>query len=254
MSGTEQATAGLSARERWNLRLLLIAETTSTGGTQVTAVALPLLLIQSFAISPFVLSAFAAARYLPYVFLGVPIGRYVDTQRDPRRTMLAADATRLLTIVLVPVLWLVHALVVPVLFVIILAVASLRVLYDLSSSVFVVRSFDRSNWLTANSRVDSLFAVMESAGPPIAGAVASALGAVWAFLIDAASYAVSFVCVRILREPPQPPEPVIEPGRAEPSRAAAAFLFGHPTLRLIAAASSVQNAALMTLQVDAQRP
>ena len=170
MTTTKGESGGLSARERGNLRLLLIANTTSTGGTQITAVALPLLLIQNFQVSAFVLGLFAAARYVPFIVLGVPIGAYVGARDDPKRTMLLADGVRLIALALVPVLWLLDLLSIPVLFVIVLAVASLRVVHDLSSGLFVVRGFDRKNWLTANSRMDSLFSVMESVGPPIAGA------------------------------------------------------------------------------------
>jgi predicted MFS family arabinose efflux permease len=54
--------------------------------------------------------------------------------------------------------------------------------------------------------------------------------------------------IRLLRETPTGRAPSEPTDRARTGRAAAAFLFTHPTLRLIAAAASVQNAALMTLQ------
>lgn len=250
----ESTRSGLSAQERRNLTLLLIGETTSTGGTQITAIALPLLLVQSFRISALTLSLFAAARYLPYIFLGVPLGMYADSRKNLRRTMLIADASRLFAIALIPILWSLNMLSIPLLFGIVLVVAAIRVVYDLCSSVFVVRNFYRTSWLIANSRLDTLFSTMECAGPSIAGTVASTLGAAWAFLFDAFSYAVSFACVRRLQERPgtalnapdlgAPARDVEVPNRQNTAR----FLFTHPILRLIAAATSAQNAALMTLQ------
>lgn len=233
-------------------RLLLLGGTTSIIGTQITAVALPLLLIAGLTTSAMALSLVAAARYVPFIVLSVPVGAVVD-RRDPLLVMLLADASRLVLMALIPVLSFAGLLSVPMVLLLVLATATGRVFFDLSSAKLVVTRFHRSSWLRVNSGLDTAANVGELVGPPAAGGLTAVVGAAWALVLDSASYVVSLLTVLALRRDEPAPRPAAEvaadapPGRAS-TRVAFRLLWDTVPLRYLILGSSLQNFALMTAQ------
>jgi Na+/melibiose symporter-like transporter len=257
-SPTRAAPVRLTRRERENARLLVAADTTSVIGTQITAVALPLLVIADLTASALVLSLIAASRYLPFIFLSPPAGVLAD-RVDPRRTMLVADGARLLLIGVIPALYFLGVLSVPVVIALVTATASARVFFDLSEGKFVLANFRRSAWLGVNSRIDTYTNSAELVSPAAAGAIASVVGAVWGLVANAATYLVSLLCVLRLRPGEQVESTGPYPAADQPSgqgadgaersmREAAALVFRHHVLRFLLPATALQNFALMALQ------
>jgi Na+/melibiose symporter-like transporter len=257
-SPTRTTQVRLTRRERENARMLVAADTTSVIGTQITAVALPLLVIADLTASALVLSVIAACRYIPFIFLSPPAGVLAD-RVDPRRTMLFADGARLLLIGTIPVLYFLGVLSVPVVIVLVTATASARVFFDLSEGKFVLANFRRTAWLGVNSRIDTYTNSAELVSPAAAGAIASVIGAVWGLVANAATYLVSLLCVLRLRPGEQgdatsrhpaadrSPEPLAD-GAECSMRDAAAMVFRHHVLRFLLPATAFQNFALMALQ------
>lgn len=249
----------LAPGERWNLRMLLIGQTTSVVGTQTTAVALPLLATGFAGASPLAISLIAAARYLPFLFLSIPAGMLVD-RHNPRRLMIASDLVRLALLALLPALYFTGTLSVTVIVAVVLLVTAARVLFDLSLDNHIIGNFDKRSWLTVNARLDAYTEAGGLTGPPLAGIVAGALGAAWALVVDALSYVVSLATLFRLR-PVDLAQGLGEPAAAAapsaPARPAAAklstpaaigLLWRHEVLRYIVAGGAVSNFALMTLQ------
>jgi predicted MFS family arabinose efflux permease len=102
-----------------------------------------------------------------------------------------------------------------------------------------------------NSRLDAFTNTGELAGPPLAGAIAGALGAIWALVLDAGTYLASLVTLYRLRSSDSAPTPRADrpPIVDKPSMSAAArLLWQHRILRYLALGGACSNFALMTLQ------
>jgi MFS family permease len=244
--------AGLAGHERGNLRLLLIGQTTSVIGTQTTAVALPLLATGLAGASSLAISLIAAARYLPFLFLAIPAGILAD-RYNPRSLMIFSDVARLALLTLLPALYFTHTLSVAVIIGVVLLVTTARVLFDLSLNNHIINSFSERSWLTVNSRIDAFTEAGGLTGPPMAGVIAGAIGAVWALVLDAVTYVTSLATLFRLRD--APPEPAREhaapdaPGAtALSTRAAVAMIWRHAVLRHLLLGGAVSNFALMALQ------
>ena len=85
-----------------DFRLLWIGETTSSLGSSVTSVALPLVAITNLHASVFAIGMLSAAAWLPWLLIGLPAGAWID--RMPRRpVMLVCDLVSLTLFASVPV-------------------------------------------------------------------------------------------------------------------------------------------------------
>ena len=240
----------LPRREKRNFTLLLIGQTTSVIGTQTTSVALPLLAVGLAGTSSLSISMIAVARYLPFLFLSVPVGILTD-RFDLRRLMIAADAARLLLLALLPVLYYLGGLTMTGIIAAVLFVASARVVFDLSLAKYVVVDFDKDSWITVNSGIDAFTNTGELLGPPFAGAIAGTIGAVWALVLDAFTYVSSLVTLLFLHPADTPPQvrAVHSPGAEKPSMPVAArLIWRNRALRLLATGGALQNFALMAMQ------
>jgi MFS family permease len=88
-------------RRHAGLRRLWIGETTSTLGTRVDSVVLPLIAVTTLHSSAFVVSAIAAAVWLPWLLLGVVAGSIVDRRRR-RSLMIGCDLVSALLFATIP--------------------------------------------------------------------------------------------------------------------------------------------------------
>ena len=86
-----------------------VAATISSFGTAVTAVAMPVLVVQVLGASPVEVGIVNAAQFVPYAVLGLLAGVYVDRWRRAR-VLVWASVGRGLALGLIPVLWLAGAL------------------------------------------------------------------------------------------------------------------------------------------------
>lgn len=128
-----------------------------------------------------------AARWVPYLVLGLVLGAVVDRWRR-RPLLITTDLVRGLLLGSVPLLWWAGVLDVPVLagFMVVLGLASL--LNDAASQSFLPRLVPRGALVRANARLDQTGAVAQASGPAIGGALTTVLGAPLAVLVDAATY------------------------------------------------------------------
>ncbi|MFE7507539.1 MFS transporter [Promicromonospora sp. NPDC057488] len=162
-------------------------EAVSELGTYVTTVALQVLVVVTLGASATELGIVNAARWVPYLVLGLVLGAVVDRWRR-RPLLITTDLIRGLLLGSVPLLWWAGALNIPVLvgFMAVLGLASL--LNDAASQSFVPRLVPRGSLVRANARLDQTGAVAQASGPAIGGALTTALGAPLAVLVDAVTY------------------------------------------------------------------
>ena len=175
-----------------------VAETVSGFGTYVTTIALQVLVVLTLDGSAADVGLVSAARWLPYVGLGLVVGALVD--RRPRRPVLVTtDLGRGLLLTAIPVLWWFGGLSLPVLMVEMVVFGTLALLNDAATQSFVPRLVPRPSLLAANARLDQSDAVAQTSGPALGGALVGLLGAPVAVLVDAASYLLSAALTATVR-------------------------------------------------------
>lgn len=174
------------------------AETVSGFGTYVTTVALQVLVVLTLEGTAADVGLVSAARWVPYVVLGLVVGALVDRRRR-LPVLVATDLGRGLLLGAIPLLWWLGGLSLPVLMVVMVAFGTLALLNDAASQSFVPRLVPRSALLEANARLDQSDAVAQTSGPAIGGALVGLLGAPLAVLVDAASYVVSGLLTATIR-------------------------------------------------------
>jgi MFS family permease len=216
-----RARAGLLGQR--DFRLLWTGETTSCLGSSIGGIALSLVALTVLHASVFAVSALTAAAWLPWVLVGLPAGAWVD--RWPRRpVMIAADVVSAAAFGSVPVAAWCGVLTTAQLMCAALAGGTASVFFKTAYRAFLPALLTADDLLEGNAKLQGSEQVANVAGPGAAGLIAQPAGAVCGVLADAASFAVSAVCLFRLRvaEParvarrrePRPPHPVSSPGPA----------------------------------------
>lgn len=161
----------------------------SSFGTAVTAVAMPVLVVQLLHATPFEVGVVAAAQFVPYAVLGLFAGAYTDRWR--RRPILVwASVGRALSLGAIPVLWLTGALQIWMLVVLLLLFGGFSVFGFAATQSFLPRLVPRARLVVANARLDQTDAAAQTLGPALGGGLVALLGAPIALLVDAVSYIV----------------------------------------------------------------
>ncbi len=179
-------------------RLIWAGQTVSLFGDQVTALALPwLILLQTH--SALAAGVVAAARYLPLVTLGLFAGVAADAI-DRRALMIASDIGRALAlggIALLgiwepsPPLW--------SLIIVVLALGSGQLLFQVAYDAWLPDVTGEAQLSQANAAFEATDAASVLAGFPLAGVLIAALGPTLALGADACSYIVSVLTLSRVR-------------------------------------------------------
>ncbi|MEV4760172.1 MFS transporter [Micromonospora sp. NPDC049559] len=249
------APAATEARRRrgglwWHrdFRLLWIGQTTSKFGSSVTNIALPLIAVATLHASTFQVALLTAASWLPWLFVGLPAGAWVD--RLPRRpVMITCDLLCLLLFVSVPVAAWFGVLTIGQLLAVALGAGTASVFFQTAYQVYLPSLLDRSELPEGNAKVAGTESAAQLAGPGLAGLIAQLAGAVNALLVDAVSFGVSALCLLRIRKPePRPerrrPESTL---RAEIG-AGVRFVARDPYLLVLTVFGAVSNIGLMGYQ------
>src|SRR3954447_25128102 len=95
-------------RASHDYRLLLLGQTTSQLGTQVSAVAVPLLAVLVLHASALQLGVVNAAGTIAFLLIGLPVGAWTDRWRR-RRILISSDLARAVLLATIPIAgWLGH--------------------------------------------------------------------------------------------------------------------------------------------------
>lgn len=193
-------TAPTATRSFWTY---WAATTTSSMGSAVTTIALPLTAVLVLDAGPFETGLLAAASYLAWIVIGLPAGAIV--QRWPlRATQVITDLVRAAAILSVPLTWWAGHLTLAQLFLVALTLNFAEVLFFSANTTFITSVVPRDQLTGRNSLMSGTHAVTELGGPSLGGLVVQLAGAVPALLLDAVSYVVSAVLLRTLPERRQP--------------------------------------------------
>jgi MFS family permease len=186
---------------RRSLTGLLLADVISTAGSEMTAVALPWLVLISTG-SPARMGAVLAAEFVGMAVLGL-WGGWLATVLGPRRMMLAADFTRALLIGLVAYLSIVDALVLPVLLLVAFVVGAFFPGYASSQRLVLVQLVgeDEVRLTRASGLLSAVNEAASFVGPALGGVLVVLFGAAQVVGLDAASYLSAFAVLALFVRP-----------------------------------------------------
>ena len=224
-----------------DFRLLWAGETTSSTGTAMALVGVPLLVVAALHASTFAVSALTAAEYVPWLLIGLPAGAWVD-RLPARPLMIGCDLVSALLFASLPLAaWLGVLTVGQVLAVVLLAGAS-NVLFSTAYQVCLTGLVDGADLLEGNAKLQGSAQVASVSGRGLAGLAAQAVGYAPALLFNAGSFLVSAACLLAIRTA----RPAV-PRRATTVRAEVAagarFIVADPLLRRLTIYPAVANMA-----------
>jgi MFS family permease len=179
------------------------AETVSGFGDYVTVLALQVLVVAVLGGTAVEVGLLGASRWLPYLLFGLVVGVLVDRRRR-RPALVATDLGCAAVLALIPLLWWLGALTLPIVLAIAFVFGILTLVNDSASQSFLPRLVPRSDLLAANARLDQSGALAQTTGPLLGGALVAWLTAPLAILADIATYLVSALAISRIRvdEPP----------------------------------------------------
>jgi MFS family permease len=229
--------------------LLWSGFTVNVFGTAVTGIALPLVALVTLDASTFALGVVSAAGLVSWLLFGLSAGVLVD--RFPRRLVLVTcDVFRAVAVLSVPVVAVTGRLTLGQLVLVAFAVGVASVFYDIGVQTYVPVVVEPPGLIVANSRLQGSQSVSQVAGPSLGGGLTQLLGAPFALLADAASYAVSACSLLAIRQSESVGRPETPPKMLAQIREGLAFVLrDHPlrALTLTAAVINVLGVALETL-------
>lgn len=246
MTGDAQATVRRGLWRHHDFRLLLLGETTSKLGSNVTTVALPLVAVLTLNANAFVISLITAAIWLPWLLVGMPAGAWVD--RLPRRPiMLVCDAVSALAFLSVPIgAWL-GILTIAQLLITAFITGTASVFFTTSYRVYLPALVTAPELNEANAKLTGSESAAQLSGRALGGLIAQWLGAVFGLLIDAATFAISAACLLKIRTQ----EPTREPRNnslRKDIKEGIHWLIHDPYLRVFALFGCIANLALTGYQ------
>jgi MFS family permease len=233
---------------RSSFALYWTAAAISSFGSAVTAVAMPVLVVQLLGATPFEVGVVNAAQFVPYAVLGLIAGVYTDRWR--RKPILAwASVGRALSLGAIPILWLIGVLQIWMLVIALLLFGAFSVFGFAATQSLLPRLVPRARLVSANARLDQTDAAAQTLGPAIGGGLVGLLGAPVAIAVDAITYLVDAALNASIRVDEPRPDSHIHNLRAE-IRDGLQGTYRHRTLGPLAASTHVwflANGAAMTV-------
>ena len=224
---------------------LWTAETVSQFGSQVTAIAMPLVAILVLEASAFEIGLLNAFDTLPFLIVGLPAGVWVDRLRR-RPILIVGDLGRAVLLVSIPIAYLAGALTMAQLYVVGFSVGVLTVFFDVAYQSYLPALVDRDRLVDGNAKLEISRSAAAVAGPPVGGGLVGLLTAPIAIVLDALSFLASAVFLFAIRKPEPPLSPHRDAageqlGMLRSIREGMAYVAGHRLLRHIAACTAVGN-------------
>ena len=224
---------------------LWTAETVSVFGTQVTLLALPLVAATILQVTPFEFALLGTIEFLPFIFLSLPAGVWVDRLRR-RPILIIGDIGRAISLVSIPIAFHFDVLTIWQLYAVGFINGCLTVFFDVAYQSYLPSIVDRDQLVEGNSKLEITRSASQIVGPGMAGVLIGILRAPFAILADAASFVVSALFVFAIRRPEPPIEPHDEATGPRPSMrseiaAGLRYVTGHRWLRSIAATTGTSN-------------
>jgi MFS family permease len=223
-----------------DFRRLWAADALSQAGTQVTFIALPLLLIKVLDAGPFEVGLLTTFEFLAFLVVGLPAGVWVDRMRR-RNVLIVTDLVRGLLYGSLPLAWAFDVLTLGQVYVVALVAGVCTVFFDVAYQSYLPHLVGRDNLVEGNAKLQGTQSVAQVAGPTVGGVLVQALTAPYAILVDAASYLWSAIWVGAIRSREPRPERAPDRHLGREMKEGLAFVLGNRLLRAITACTGTAN-------------
>lgn len=223
--------AAITKNNARDLRLVTAGQGVSLIGDSITQLALPIMAVDILGADSFGTGALGAASTLAYLFIGLQAGVWVD--RSSRRAfLLAADAARVLLLLAIPLAYFLNLLTLPLLIAIQVGLGAATVFFNVAWPAYLPRLASGPTLLKLNARMAIMGEGAGFVGPGLAGALINIFSAPFVLVVDAITFAVSYVSLRAIRTP-EPPSPKKRNTLAHDLKEGLRELWIRPNLRLI---------------------
>jgi MFS family permease len=219
------------------------AETISVFGSQFSQLALPLVAVLLLDASAFAVSALFVVEFLPFILFAIPAGVWVDRLRR-RPILVIGDLGRAVLLGSIPLAYAFDALTLGHLYVVAFLVGVCTVFFDVAYQSYLPSLVERGQLVEGNSKLEISRSSSQLAGPGAAGGLISALGAPFAVLLDAISFALSAVFLFAIRRKetlPKPDADAKRPSMLADAREGLRFVVRNPYLRAISMCTGTSN-------------
>lgn len=226
-----------------------VGQTISSAGTQVSIVAVPLLAAITLGGGPGTVGAVTAAETLPYLLFSLVAGHVLEG-KNQRWLMILSNLGQAGLLALVPLLWVVGNLNVPILIVVSFLTGCCALVFGVSSFSYVPELVEPEELAAANRAAQGARTVNELGGPGVAGLLIAALGPPVAIVVDAVSYIASAIGIAGSR--PRRDNVVEAPQDSADSTifTGLKILFSDPPLRALTVHAALYNAAEQIVVVN----
>ena len=174
-----------------SFRRLWAATASSTFGSEVAEIALPLLALLTLAATPGELGMLRVAQFLPFLLATLPLGYVVDRYSRRRLPlMVGADLGRFALVATLPVAVWAGSANLGLLYGVVFAVGVLTVLYQLADFALLPSVVAPSQLVDANGKLAAAQSANEIGGRGVGGALVQAVSAPAAVAVSAAGFLV----------------------------------------------------------------
>ena len=233
--------AGGSLWRNRDFTLLWTGQTISEVGSQVTALALPLLATLPLQASTFEVALLTVCSSAGFLLVALHAGALIDRTRK-KPVLVRTDIARATLIATIPIAHVAGVLTIWQMYVVALASSILTVFFDVSYQSYLPVLVPRDQLVEGNAKLTSSAEVARVGGPGAAGALVAAVGAPYAVLVDAVSFLLSAGATAAVRDAEKPPGPRPEGQRLRDEiREGLSFVLRHPILSRIVGCTGTSN-------------
>jgi predicted MFS family arabinose efflux permease len=168
--------------------------------------AFPLIAILALHVSEAQVSLLVAVGGAMGALLALPMGPWVEFRRK-RPLMIHADLVRFVVLMTVPCAYALNVLTYYQLLVVTVVVAAADIVFVGASGAHLKGLVPKDQLTTANGKFESALWISTAVGPPLGGGLIGLLGPVITTVLNAVSYLLSALGIRMIKAPePEPPQ------------------------------------------------
>jgi MFS family permease len=219
---------------------LWAASAISDVGSQVSALALPLIAALMLDATPWQMGLLSAADSAPTLVVGLLAGVWVDRLRR-RPVLIAADLGRAALLLAIPLASVAGALHMGLLYGVAVSVGALTVLFDVAHLSYLPSLIARDQLVDGNSKLETTASVAQVVGPGLGGVLVKVVGAPFAVLLDALSFVASALFIARIEAAETAPTPRDRVGIAAEIGEGLRAVLIHPILQVVTGCSATTN-------------
>jgi MFS family permease len=170
--------------------LLIVAESVSAIGSELSSIAIPILAVVLLGATPFQMGLLKAIKSLPHLFLGPLVGPIVD-RISKNKFLVFTNIVGCIVILILPLMYMVHILSIESVFIICFITSAAGNADNLALVSFIPQIVEKAELSKANSRFMSILTITTVLGPALAAGLVAKTSASDMIILDAVTFAIA---------------------------------------------------------------